>query len=147
MRERFSNGSDFGSILSTLANANLGFGVVKNVLASLGRVGGVNTRRNASRNPGSLQREEILSRVESDHSRYIERLHSDFNTGLGKSKFKTRNKSLPHSLLEILSISVLDIVLINDGKSIFPSFTVLDELLGISNHILHIQLPESTVPG
>ena len=57
------------------------------------------------------------------------------------------NHSIPQSILVILPISVLDIVLINNSRSISPSIAVLDELLHISNHILHIQLPELSVPG
>ena len=55
-------------LLSSLANTNLAFGVVQNVVARVGSVRSVDTDRNSADQPTTVQTEEVLGRVEPNNT-------------------------------------------------------------------------------
>ena len=103
--------------------------MLQDVLASLGRVGGVDAGRHASRHPGALETEVVLGRVEADHRTHVMGLQSELQQRLGES---TRSLLFPctlHGFAIVILVRIGFIVLADHCRPVSPLGTVLAEHL------------------
>ena len=103
--------------------------MLQDVFAGLGRIGGVNARRHASRHPRSLETEIVLGRVESDHGTHVVGLQSELQQRLGEPTCLSSHQSKLHGFAIVILVRVRLVVLADNRWPVSPLGTILAEHL------------------